>query len=147
MFIFSTPVLIRQLWQLKTVSFLHWGLICAVLLPIPFSQNICFKPFFPHLLRCVSWRPYLYQGILKREVSLYHWPPVWLAWISLFWKLKQKLSVVITAYSKPVKQEVNCTVILPPLVFPASTISLQSHSSVSGLYRSAITGVPWCAPD
>ncbi len=28
--IFSTPVLIRNLWQLKTVVFLHWCLICAV---------------------------------------------------------------------------------------------------------------------
>ncbi len=31
-FIFSTPVFIRHLWQLKTVVFLHWCLICAVLL-------------------------------------------------------------------------------------------------------------------
>jgi hypothetical protein len=29
---------------------------------------------------------YLVQGILKGEVSLYHWPPVWLVWISQFWK-------------------------------------------------------------
>ncbi len=29
---FSTPVLIRHLWQLKTVVFLHWCLIRAVLL-------------------------------------------------------------------------------------------------------------------
>ena len=29
---FSTPVLIRHLWQLKTVVFLHWCLLCAVLL-------------------------------------------------------------------------------------------------------------------
>ena len=26
------------------------------------------------------------QGILKGEVSLYRWPPVWLVWISLFCK-------------------------------------------------------------
>ncbi len=26
------------------------------------------------------------QGILKGEVSLYHWPPVWLVWKSLFYK-------------------------------------------------------------
>jgi hypothetical protein len=32
LFIFSMPVLIRHLWQLKTVVFLHWCLICAVLL-------------------------------------------------------------------------------------------------------------------
>jgi hypothetical protein len=29
---FSTPVLIRHLWQLKTVVFLHWFLILALLL-------------------------------------------------------------------------------------------------------------------
>ncbi len=28
-FIFSTPVLTRHLWQLKTAVFLHWCLICA----------------------------------------------------------------------------------------------------------------------
>jgi hypothetical protein len=30
LFIFSTPDLIRNLWQLKTAVFLHWCLICAV---------------------------------------------------------------------------------------------------------------------
>ena len=29
---FLTPMLIRHLWQLKTFVFLHWCLICAVLL-------------------------------------------------------------------------------------------------------------------
>jgi hypothetical protein len=29
---FSTPVLIRHLWQIKTVVFLHWCLRCVVLL-------------------------------------------------------------------------------------------------------------------
>ncbi len=33
--------------------------------------------------RIVGW---FHQGILKGEVSLYHWPPVWLVWISLFCK-------------------------------------------------------------
>jgi hypothetical protein len=37
-FIFSTPVLIRHLWQLKTVVFLHRGLIRVVLLFIIFSN-------------------------------------------------------------------------------------------------------------
>jgi len=32
LFIFSTPVLIRHLWQLKTLVSLHWCLICTVLL-------------------------------------------------------------------------------------------------------------------
>ncbi len=30
LFIFSTPVLIKHLWQLKTVVFLRWCLMCAV---------------------------------------------------------------------------------------------------------------------
>ncbi len=30
LFIFSTPEFIRHLWQLKTVVFLHWCLMCAV---------------------------------------------------------------------------------------------------------------------
>ncbi len=32
LFIFSVPVLIRYLWHLKTVVFLHWCLKCALLL-------------------------------------------------------------------------------------------------------------------
>jgi hypothetical protein len=35
LFIFSTPVLIRHLWQLKTVVLLHQCTICALLLIIP----------------------------------------------------------------------------------------------------------------
>ncbi len=34
--IFSTPELIRNLWQLKTAVFLHWCLICAV----PFDKLV-----------------------------------------------------------------------------------------------------------
>jgi hypothetical protein len=60
------------------------------------------------------------QGILKREVSLYCWPPVRLVWISL---LKTKIVSCYTADSKPVQQEVNSTVILPPLVFPGLGLS------------------------
>ncbi len=38
---------------------------------------------------------------------------------SFFLQIKTKIVSSHTADSKPVKQEVNCTVILPPLVFPA----------------------------
>jgi hypothetical protein len=37
LFIFSTIVLIRHLWQLKPVVFLHWCLICAV--PLSYDDN------------------------------------------------------------------------------------------------------------
>jgi hypothetical protein len=33
-FIVSTETLIRHLWQLKTIVFLHWCLTCAVLFTI-----------------------------------------------------------------------------------------------------------------
>ena len=35
LFIFSTPVLFRHLWQLEAAVFLHRCLICIVLLPFP----------------------------------------------------------------------------------------------------------------
>jgi hypothetical protein len=40
LFIFSTPELMRHLWQLKTSVFLHWCLICAVPLQliVPYSN-------------------------------------------------------------------------------------------------------------
>ena len=34
LFIFSTPAFIRHLWQLKAVVFLHWCLICPLLLGV-----------------------------------------------------------------------------------------------------------------
>jgi hypothetical protein len=43
LFIFSTPVFIRQLWQPQAVVFLHWGLKCDVLLP--FMVNVTNKSF------------------------------------------------------------------------------------------------------
>ncbi len=49
MFIFSTLVLIRRLWQLNTVVFMNWCLICAVLLyeKLKISAAVNFiKPFF-----------------------------------------------------------------------------------------------------
>ncbi len=40
---FSTPELIRQQWQLKTIVFLHWCLICTVLLAIVFDPGMPFQ--------------------------------------------------------------------------------------------------------
>ncbi len=39
LFIFSTPVLIRHLWHLKTAVFVHWCLIRAVPLPY-FTERV-----------------------------------------------------------------------------------------------------------
>ncbi len=55
----------------------------------------CHLTFLSVTIREISWSvlPYsfwkrqaLAQGTLKGEASLYHWPPVWLFWISLFCK-------------------------------------------------------------
>ncbi len=41
LFIFSTLQLIRHLWQLKTIVFLHWCLICTLLLVLWLSKLVC----------------------------------------------------------------------------------------------------------
>ncbi len=40
LFMFSAPVLIRHLWQLKTVVFLHWCLIHVVLLVVAIAIEL-----------------------------------------------------------------------------------------------------------
>ncbi len=46
----------------------------------------------------------------------------------MFWQIKTKIVSCRTADSKPVKQEVNGTVILPPLVFPGDSIGKERES-------------------
>jgi hypothetical protein len=46
-------------------------------------------------------------------------------WISLFLKIKTNIVSCHTANSKPVKQEVNSTAILPPLVFPGRALNTE----------------------
>ncbi len=46
-----------------------------------------------------------------------------------------------TADSKPVKQEVNCTVILPPLVFPAIRLSTRVGSGLCNEYKNSLKNV------
>ncbi len=55
---FSTPVLIRHLWQLNTVVFLHWCLICALLL----SRRLT-------VLNDFSWE--IYCGILICVLNIF----------------------------------------------------------------------------
>jgi hypothetical protein len=45
-------------------------------------------------------------------------------------QLKAKIVSCYTAYSKPVKQEVNGTVILPPFVFPAHYVRIGSKAYI-----------------
>ncbi len=50
LFIFSTPVLIRHLRQHKTVVFLHWCLLCAVVLIQHHSKLACLSPSVTSIL-------------------------------------------------------------------------------------------------
>jgi len=55
-------------------------------------------------------------------------------------QIKTKMVSCHKAYSKPVKQEVNGTVILPPLVFPELTyLSMNTARSVS--YGKSFNGI------
>jgi hypothetical protein len=68
---------------------------------------------------------YCNQGIVKGEVSLYYTVDLLFDWFGLVcFAKKQKFVSCHAADSKPVKQEVNGTVILPPLVFPAVIVAL-----------------------
>jgi len=55
-------------------------------------------------------------------------------------QIKTKIVSHHTADSKPIKQEVNGTVILPPLVFPAQTLDFGKmrrmvyHCTAAGIY-------------
>jgi len=48
-------------------------------------------------------------------------------------QIKTKIVNCHTADSKPVKQEVNGTVILPPLVFPALSVSAIAAATLAQL--------------
>ncbi len=72
-------------------------------------------------------RPTFEQGILKGEVSLYRWPPIRLVGNQLYDTWQFFFFIYKTDWSKPVKQEVNGTVILPPLAFPGSWLLLTCN--------------------
>jgi len=69
--------------------------------------------------RSFRWQPY--QGILKGEVSLYSWPPVWLVWNLLHdnWQF-------LFLFAKRTGQQYSDT----PLVFPGLTMD---HSNVTDM--------------
>ncbi len=54
LFIFSTPLLIKHLWQLKTVVFQHWCIICAVLLQVTPKFVACIRNIIIDTSRSVN---------------------------------------------------------------------------------------------
>ncbi len=74
---FSTPLLIRHLWQLKTIVFLHWCLICVIpLCQVSFCWVYLWKKFV--LLRTVKRRHFA-QGIFCK-VSFGYVSFCWMSW-------------------------------------------------------------------
>ncbi len=151
LFIFSTPVLIRHLWQLKTIVFLHWCLICAVLLC---WQNNVGKSFdFQVFVFCwhngiTLWSPFLgqgfesCQGILKGDVPL---TSCLTGLDQAVLQIKTKIVSCHTTNSKPVKQEVNGIVILPlqySLVLP-SLLAQKENDKKEGTLFSVFVSQWW----
>ena len=78
---------------------------------------------------CIIWNVLglrcIYNMAHPREVSLYGWSPVYFVWIQLLCLYCMKNNFTCLVKSKPVKQEISHTVILPPMLsvllpFPAS---------------------------
>ncbi len=82
LFIFSTPVLIRHLWQLKTVFFLHWCLIFAVLL-----VSLC-STLTAHVCSLSMWM----KWSLWREVVILLYGLIYHVLIRHLWRLKTVFS-------------------------------------------------------
>ncbi len=78
----ETKMKSNKLWKRPKAKGRQRMTVCQLL-----CQSVCPSVFILMVI--------FMQGILKVEVSLYRWPPVWLVWISLFCIWKQKLSVVI----------------------------------------------------
>ena len=55
LFIFSTPVFIRHLWQLKTIVFLQWCLIRSFLLQTFVKNHTILSFFGPKMPRIIGY--------------------------------------------------------------------------------------------
>ena len=67
------------------------------------------------------------RTLTEGEVSQYDWPPDYFVWIQLLCLCLVNYRFTSLVKSKPVKQEVSCTVILPP----PGDCSLNMHSNFS----------------
>jgi hypothetical protein len=84
----------------------------------------------------------MYQGILKREVSLYHWPPVWLVWNQLYDNWQFFLQNRLIQTSQTGGQWYNDT---SPLVFPYCTEPSTLVSIPWFTYDKPRSGKSWLA--
>jgi len=83
LFIFSVPVLIRHLWQLKTFVFLHWCLICTLLLK--------FNDILQRLQKCLLM---IIISILCRSINSNFQKDLWV-------KLSGALRPCLQLFDKP----------------------------------------------
>ncbi len=119
---FSRSLVIRGLWRIQGPSLyesiiVHFSTTSWTRGPGQMGTEMMQSI---HLFVCQAFRArtYLSQGILKGEVSLYHWPPCLPRLESAVWQLTIFVFIFKTDLSEPIKQEVNGTVILPPFSIP-----------------------------
>jgi hypothetical protein len=74
------------------------------------------------------------KGTLKGEVSQYGLASCLAGLESAVWKLTIFVFIDKTGSSKQFKQEVNCTAILPPLVFPETIFLVVCDPSMNELW-------------
>jgi len=120
LFLFSTTVLSRHLWQLKAVVFLPWCIIRAVLLLASLHLHLAPTPSIGGNITGsdISIMCQLNAGNTKGGSIIVLLTSCLIGLDYSVLQIKTKIVSSHTADSKPVNQEVNCTVILPPLVFP-----------------------------
>ncbi len=99
LFIFSTPELIRNLWQLKIAVSLHWCLICALPLsllkmlikpcsnlPRKYFFSLCHSTFYYSCLkRLVTNRASLFLMIIQMYITIttiYKWCTHTICWLN-----------------------------------------------------------------
>ncbi len=94
-----------------------------------------------------SWHS-ISQGILKGEVSLYHWPPLWLVWNQLYdnWQFL----FLFAKQTNPNQSNRRSMVqwYFPPLVFPVSaTVSVETLCRPNIVSAKQFVGQTICWPN
>ena len=118
-------------------------ILCSRRFSLSLSLSLPFWIFtYSHLIMHTLYmhRVYHQRTLTYGKVSLYGWPPIYFVWIQLLCFCWISNSFTCSVKSKPVKQEVSCTVLIPPMLsilwYRPTYTNTQSLSLVSSLQRS-----------
>ncbi len=139
LFIFSTPEIIRHLWQLKTAVFLHWCLICVV----PFL-SINPEALFQSEASLSQAMVVLYQTRLLFRQDSYSYPQTSNLAVKFFWGASTSLILLSTNYLKSCVNSIG-------LFFTDTCQSIGPRQSDTSLIFQSETGLylgraPYAAP-